>query len=62
MELLKQTFEVTFNGFIKQNFGEEEFERWDIYRLTDLFGQYLFGEYLLTDQDNIKLLREYLFF
>lgn len=60
--IIKTNIEVTFNGFIKQNFGEEEFERWDIYRLTDLFGQYLFGEYLLTDQDNIKLLKRTLIF
>lgn len=31
-----------------------EFERWDIYQLTDLFTTFLFNEYLLVDEDSRK--------
>lgn len=44
-------------GFIKQEFPDGNFEKWDIYALTDLFSQYLFGEYLLTDEESIRLFK-----
>lgn len=31
-----------------------EFERWDIYKLTELFANKLFNEYLLTDEEAIQ--------
>lgn len=31
-----------------------EFERWDIYQLTDLFTTFLFNEYLLVDEESLK--------
>jgi len=31
-----------------------EFERWDIYQLTDLFTTFLFNEYLLVDEEFLK--------
>jgi hypothetical protein len=31
-----------------------EFERWDLYKLTELFTQYLFNEYLLTDDEAVS--------
>lgn len=37
-----------------------EFERWDIYELTELFTHHLFNEYLLTDQDAIGLFKKVL--
>lgn len=34
--------------------AEFEFERWDIYALTELFTHHLFNEYLLTDDEAVK--------
>lgn len=46
--------------FLDKLFGREpvtpmhdEFERWDIFKLTDLFSRFLFSEYLLTDDEAI---------
>ena len=55
--VLKNNTRLTFEGFIDQEFPEKNFERWDIYRLTDLFSQYLFGEYLLTDEESVRLFK-----
>lgn len=44
-------------GLIKLRRNKKEtlvFERWDIYQLTDLFTNFLFNEYLLTDEDAVK--------
>lgn len=45
------------NGIVNELFAEGEFERWDIYELTAQFSTFLFGEYLLTDKENIRLLK-----
>jgi|GEM_PF-307273 len=37
-----------------------EFERWDIYELTELFTQHLFNEYLLTDAEATNLFKKVL--
>lgn len=37
-----------------------EFERWDLYTLTELFTYYLFNEYLLTDDTAIKQFKKVL--
>jgi hypothetical protein len=49
-------------GFFKKLFGNNksfksvkfQFERWDIYTLTELFTNHLFNEYLLTDEEALK--------
>lgn len=60
--VLKTNFRNTFEGFISQEFKEGEFERWDIYYLTDIFSQYLFNEYLLSDDASNRLLKKTLAF
>ncbi len=47
----------TYDGFIKQEFPDRNFERWDIYKLTELFSKYLFNEYLLTDHECVRLFK-----
>lgn len=47
----------TYDGFIKQEFPNKNFERWDIYKLTELFSKYLFNEYLLTDPECVRLFK-----
>jgi hypothetical protein len=56
--VLKTNFRNTFEGFITKEFKEGEFERWDIYHLTDIFSQYLFNEYLLSDDASNRLLKK----
>ena len=57
---LKSNFRPQFEGFITQNFKEGEFQRWDIDRLTDLFSDYLFDAYLLTDSESLRLFKKFL--
>lgn len=49
----------TLDGFVERYFDNKKyfFERWDIYYLTDLFSQYLFSEYLLTDDESSRLFK-----
>ena len=60
--VLKTNIRPTFNGLIDREFKEGEFERWDIYYLTDLFSQYLFSEYLLSDNESNRLFKKTLAF
>lgn len=60
--ILKTNIRDTFEGFISREFKEGEFERWDIYHLTDLFSNYLFNEYLLSDNASNRLLKKTLAF
>lgn len=60
--VLKTNIRDTFEGFISREFKEGEFERWDIYYLTDIFSQYLFNEYLLSDDTSNRLLKKTLAF
>jgi hypothetical protein len=59
--ILKTNFRPTFDGFIRKEFQDSakdgEFERWDIFLLTDLFSEYMFDEYLLSDKDSNRLLK-----
>jgi hypothetical protein len=48
----------TFDGFVNSIFNEGTFERWDIHKLTELFSDYLFGEYLLTDKESVRLFKK----
>jgi hypothetical protein len=56
--IIKSNFLQTFNGFIKKELIGYSFERWDIYKLSDLFSTYLFGEYLLVDVESNLLLKK----
>jgi hypothetical protein len=55
--IIKENFRPQFNGFISTNFPEGNFQDWDIYYLTELFGKYLFSEYLLTDEESLRLFK-----
>ena len=37
-----------------------EFERWDIFKLTSLFNEFLFGEYLLSNEEDISQFKKVL--
>lgn len=60
--ILKTNIRPTFEGFINSEFKQGEFERWDIYFLTDLFDKYLFSEYLLIDDESNRLFKKTLAF
>jgi hypothetical protein len=60
--ILKTNIRDTFEGLISREFKEGQFERWDIYHLTDLFSKYLFNEYLLSDSASNRLLKKTLAF
>ena len=63
--IIKPDISETFNGFIRREFpkgGDLEFTRWDISKLTHLFSENLFNEYLLTNEENIKLFKRMLVF
>lgn len=47
----------TLDGFVERMFPDGNFERWDIYKLTNLFSKYLFEETLLTDEESYRLLK-----
>lgn len=55
--ILKSNTRPLFEGFIEKEFPDNNFERWDIFALTDYFSEYLFGEYLLTDEESIRLFK-----
>ncbi|MBS0032071.1 hypothetical protein ACTJJ0_31935 [Chitinophaga sp. 22321] len=57
--VLKPAAKDVYNGVIDKLFGDgaQQFERWDIHTLTDEFGTYLFSEYLLTEEENIRLFK-----
>lgn len=48
----------TLNGFIKTEFPEGNFERWDLAKLTELFSKYLFDETLLADDESYRLFKK----
>ena len=58
----------TFDGMIEREFPQPKpgevapysFERWDIFRLTDLFTEWLFNEYLLVDATSTTLFKRVL--
>jgi len=55
--VLRENVRETFDGFIGREFpkgGDFEFEQWDIYKLTELFTNKLFNEYLLTDEASVQ--------
>lgn len=60
--VIKANLRVTLDGMVKREFPDGEFERWDIYHLTNLFSDYLFSEYLLSDDESLRLLKKTLAF
>ena len=48
----------TLNGFIKQEFPEGNFKRWDIEKLTSLFSNYLFDETIIADDESYRLFKK----
>lgn len=50
----------TFNGFIKTEFPNGNFEEWDISVLTTYFSEYLFDETLLADDESYRLFKKIL--
>ena len=55
--MLEENTRPTLEGFVKQEFPDGNFERWDINILTELFSKYLFEETLITDEDSYRLLK-----
>lgn len=47
----------TLNGFVRTEFPDGNFERWDLARLTELFSKYLFDETLLADDESYRLFK-----
>lgn len=56
--VIKANIRPTFDGFISNEFESGQFERWDIYHLTDLFSDHLFNEHLLLDNRSNRLLKK----
>jgi hypothetical protein len=56
--ILKSNTRATFNGFIDELFPDGNFDRWGIYKLSDLFNDYLFSEYLFTDDQSLRLFKK----
>ena len=48
----------TLNGFIRTEFPDGNFERWDLAKLTELFSIYLFDETLLADDESYRLFKK----
>ncbi|MCG9911528.1 MAG: hypothetical protein MH137_09535 [Flavobacteriales bacterium] len=66
--ILNASVKDTFDDFIEREFTNSgksggtvyEFERWGIFELTALFSDYLFSEYLLTDDETVRLFKKVL--
>ena len=56
--ILMENTRTTFEGFIKREFPNGGFERWDIERLTELFSKYLFDECLFCDDESYNLFKK----
>jgi hypothetical protein len=55
---IKESVRATFEGFINKEFpttGNIEFDRWGLSKLTGLFAEKFFSEFLLTDKDVTRL-------
>lgn len=58
--ILQANAEPAFNGFIKREFSDGNFERWDIERLTLLFSEHLFEECIFADDACYTLFKKVL--
>jgi len=56
--VLMENTRITFEGFIKREFPNGGFERWDIERLTELFSHNLFDECLFCDDESYILFKK----
>ena len=56
--ILMENTRTTFEGFIKREFPNGGFERWDIERLTELFSNFLFDECLFCDDESYTLFKK----
>jgi len=61
---LNSNFRSLFNDFIEKEFTSPgiEFERWDIYKLSEFFSKYLLNEYLLVSPELLNLFKKSLAF
>ena len=50
----------TLSDYVEEIFPEGNFERWDLFYLTDLFSKFLFDETLLTDEESYRLFKRVL--
>ena len=48
----------TLNGFVKKEFPEGNFIRWDLEILTSHFSEYLYDETLLVDEESYRLFKK----
>lgn len=55
--VLKENFRQRFESFIEKNFEKDSFERWGIEKLTELFSEHLFDEYLFADEESYILMK-----
>lgn len=51
---------ITLNDYVEAAFPDKNFERWDLFKLTGLFSEYLFDETLLTDEESYRLFKKVL--
>ena len=58
--MVEANAQPTFNGFIKTEFPDGNFEEWDITVLTSYFSEYLFDETLLADEESYHLFKKVL--
>ncbi len=58
--ILHENAKVQYEQFIQANFGEDEFERWDIDKLVGLFATHLFDECMMSDDSSYKMLKKIL--
>ncbi len=57
---LEDNARPTLDGFIKKEFPDGNFDRWDLDKLTSLFSEYLFDETLLADEESYRLFKKVL--
>lgn len=59
---IQSNYRPVFEGFIKNEFPDGNFERWDLTCLTDLFSKYMLNEYILSKKEHVNLLKKTLAF
>lgn len=55
---LQSNYRPVLDGFVKQEFPDDNFERWDIEELSELFSKYLLNEYILVDHAKVSLFKK----
>ncbi|WP_251620986.1 hypothetical protein [Odoribacter lunatus] len=58
--ILQENTRVQFHALIKREFPNNNFERWGIEKLTDLFSKHLFDECLYRDEQSYRLVKRIL--